>query len=116
MNELAFVATGVFGEPLPKQHGAPWRLAIPWKYGFKSPKSIVKIEFLSYQPPTFWTTITPSEYGFFSNVNPFVSHPRWAQNLDRPLGTDLTLNTMLFNGYESYVSDLYETMDLPHIS
>ncbi len=116
MNELAFVVTGVYGEPLPKQHGAPWRLAIPWKYGYKSPKSIVRIEFTREQPPTFWTTITPNEYGFYSNVNPFVSHPRWAQNKDLPLGTTLQLDTMIFNGYESYVSDLYEPSVMTHIS
>ena len=116
MNELAFVATGVFGEPLPKQHGAPWRLAIPWKYGFKSAKSMVRIEFTREQPSTFWPTITPDEYGFYSNVNPSVAHPRWTQMWDRPLGTSLRLDTMLFNGYESYVSDLYDPSLLTYIS
>ena len=116
MNELAFVATGVFGEPLPKQHGAPWRLALPWKYGFKSAKSMVRIEFTSERPPTFWPTLNSREYGFFSNVNPFVPHPRWAQNKDRPLGTTLRLDTLLFNGYERYVSDLYDPSVMTHIS
>jgi sulfoxide reductase catalytic subunit YedY len=116
LNELAFVATGVFGEPLPKQNGAPWRLAIPWKYGFKSAKSIVRIEFVSEQPSTFWPTIEPSEYGFYSNVNPNVAHPRWSQKLDRPLGSTMKLDTMLFNGYEDYVSDLYDPSLLTHIS
>jgi len=112
LNELAFVATGVYGEPLPKQHGAPWRLAIPWKYGFKSPKSIVKIEFLNYQPPTFWTTITPREYGFYSNVNPDVSHPRWSQASERRIGSFFRMRTEPFNGYADQVASLYDGMDL----
>jgi sulfoxide reductase catalytic subunit YedY len=116
LNELAFVVTGVYGEPLPKQHGAPWRLAIPWKYGFKSPKAMVRIEFMSEQPPTFWTALEPTEYGFYSNVNPLVAHPRWSQEKEIPLGTTTLVTTRLFNGYGSFVSDLYDPELLTYIS
>ena len=116
LNELAFVVTGVYGEPLPKQHGAPWRLAIPWKYGFKSAKGIVRIEFVSEQPSTFWTTTEPESYGFYSNVNPLVPHPRWPQNQEIPVGTSTVVATKLFNGYGSYVEDLYEPELLTYIS
>jgi sulfoxide reductase catalytic subunit YedY len=116
LNELAFVVTGVYGEPLPKQHGAPWRLAIPWKYGFKSPKAMVRIEFMSEQPPTFWTALEPTEYGFYSNVNPLVAHPRWSQETEIPLGTTTLVTTRLFNGYGSFVSDLYDPELLTYIS
>ncbi len=115
-NELAFVVTGVYGEPLPKQHGAPWRLALPWKYGFKSPKSIVRIEFIEQEPSTFWSDIQPTEYGFYSNVNPDVPHPRWSQQWETPLGTTAVIDTQLFNGYQSYVSDLYDPELLTYIS
>jgi sulfoxide reductase catalytic subunit YedY len=115
-NELAFVVTGVFGEPLPKQHGAPWRLALPWKYGFKSAKSIVRIEFTREPPPTFWNVLAPHEYGFYSNVNPGVAHPRWSQEFETPLGTSTQIRTQLFNGYQSFVSDLYDPELLTYIS
>ena len=115
-HELAFVVTGVFGEPLPKQHGAPWRLAVPWKYGFKSSKSIVRIEFTREQPPTFWNAVQPSEYGFYSNVNPRVPHPRWSQAQERPLGTNERIPTELFNGYAEFVSGLYDEQLLTYIS
>lgn len=116
LNDLAFVATGIYGEPLPKQHGAPWRLVLPWKYGFKSPKAIVRIEFLRDRPPTFWNDVWPSEYGFYSNVNPDVSHPRWSQKDERPLGEVETIPTRLFNGYADYVGDLYDPDLLTYIS
>ena len=108
MNELAMVVTGVYGEPLLKQHGAPIRIIVPWKYGYKNPKSIVKIELLRDQPPTFWATLNPPEYGFLSNVNPFIPHPRWSQArsywLDKQ---DKSFPTPIFNGYGKYVADLY---------
>jgi sulfoxide reductase catalytic subunit YedY len=115
-NELAFVVTGVYGEPLPKQHGAPWRLALPWKYGFKSTKSMVRIEFLRDEPSTFWKDSEPSEYGFYSNVNPHVPHPRWSQSFETPLGTSAVVETQLFNGYQDYVGDLYDPALLEYIS
>ncbi len=116
LNELSFVVTGIFGEPLPKQHGAPWRLAIPWKYGFKSPKGMVRIEFTREQPPTFWPDVWSEEYGFYSTVNPAVPHPRWTQALEIPLGTVEQRVTELFNGYGSYVADLYDPNLLTYIS
>ncbi|MFQ5665068.1 MAG: protein-methionine-sulfoxide reductase catalytic subunit MsrP [Candidatus Binatia bacterium] len=106
-NELAFVVTGIYGHPLPVQHGAPLRLAIPWKYGYKSPKSIVKIEFVESQPATFWNQLAPQEYGFESNVNPRVPHPRWSQATERILGTNERRPTQLYNGYGEYVAALY---------
>ncbi len=106
MNDLAFMATGVYGEPLLKQHGAPVRLAVPWKYGYKSPKSIVKIEFLREQPKTFWQ-IQPHEYGFLSNVNPNIPHPRWSQAESYWLDTRERFATPMFNGYEKQVGGLY---------
>lgn len=116
LNELSFVATGIYGQPLPKQHGAPWRLVMPWKYGYKSPKSIVSIEFTRERPTTFWSDVWPEEYGFYSNVNPEVSHPRWSQRVEQPLGTFETLETQLFNGYADYVGDLYDPELLTYIS
>lgn len=116
LNELAFMVTGVFGEPLPKQHGAPWRLALPWKYGFKGPKSIVRIEFTRERPPTFWSDVWSDEYGFYSNVNPDVPHPRWSQRWETPIGTEEQRATTLFNGYGSYVADLYDPDLLTYIS
>ena len=116
LNELAFVVTGVYGEPLPKQHGAPWRLAIPWKYGFKSAKGIVRIEFVSGRPSTFWTTVEPSEYGFYSNVNPLVPHPRWSQAQELPVGTSVFEATRAFNGYGQFVEDLYDPQLMTYIS
>ena len=106
MNELAMCVTGVYGKPLPVQHGAPLRIAVPWKYGFKNPKSIVKIELLEEQPKTFWM-IQPHEYGFISNVNPFIPHPRWSQAKSYWLHNEKWFPTAIFNGYEPYVADLY---------
>jgi sulfoxide reductase catalytic subunit YedY len=106
-NELAFIATGLYGKPIPKQDGAPLRLAVPWKYGFKSVKSIVRFTFTEARPQTFWETIQPSEYGFWANVNPAVPHPRWSQAMERVLGTDERVRTQLFNGYAEFVAGLY---------
>lgn len=106
MNELALVVTGVYGEPLLKQHGAPLRIIVPWKYGYKNPKSIVRIEFLREEPKTFWQ-IQPHEYGFLSNVNPNIPHPRWSQQQSYWLGNDQRFDTPIFNGYGKYVAELY---------
>lgn len=106
MNELTMLATGVYGEPLLKQHGAPVRLIVPWKYGYKSPKSIVKIELVKKQPKIFWQ-IQEHEYGFLSNVNPYIPHPRWPQNRSYWLDSGDEFSTPLFNGYEKYVASLY---------
>lgn len=112
-NELAFFAVGIYGRTLPKQHGAPVRMVVPWKYGFKGGKAIVKIEFLDQQPATYWNTIAPNEYGFEANVNPAVPHPRWSQATERLLGetTNLfnweTQPTVIYNGYGDYVANLY---------
>ena len=110
-NELAFIATGLYGKPMPKQNGAPLRLAVPWKYGFKSVKSIVRFTFTAERPATFWETIQASEYGFWANVNPEVPHPRWSQASERVLGTDEQVPTQLFNGYAEYVADLYKGLE-----
>ena len=107
MHELVLVATGVYGEPLLRQHGAPVRIIVPWKYGYKSPKSIVKIELVRDRPQTFWSVEQPHEYGFLSNVNPNAPHPRWAQNLSYWLDTEDHFLTPIFNGYEQYVAELY---------
>ncbi len=107
MNDLALLATGVYGHPLPKQHGAPIRLVTPWKYGFKSIKSIVSIEFMAEQPTTFWNTMAPAEYDVVANVNPRIPHPRWSQATERMLGTDQRFPTQLFNGYTPWVGSLY---------
>lgn len=106
MHELAMVVTGVYGEPLLKQHGAPVRIIVPWKYGYKSPKSLVRVEFLSRKPKTFWQA-QPHEYGFVSNVNPNIPHPRWSQEHSLWLETGEKFATPIFNGYEKYVGDLY---------
>ena len=106
MNELAFLVTGVYGEPLPKQHGSPVRLAVPWKYGYKNPKSIVTIEFVRDEPETFWQ-VQPHEYGFLSNINPNIPHPRWPQNVSYWLDTEEVFATPFFNGYADLVADLY---------
>jgi sulfoxide reductase catalytic subunit YedY len=108
-NELAFLATGIYGHALPKQHGSPIRVVLPWKYGFKSAKSIVKIEFTDQQPATFWNTLGPHEYDFRANVNPDVPHPRWSQRTERMLGTGERRPTLLYNGYGDWVADLYPT-------
>lgn len=110
-NELAFVATGLYGKPMPKQNGAPLRLAVPWKYGFKSIKSIVSFEFTEARPVSFWEEIQASEYGFWANVNPEVPHPRWSQASERVLGLDETVPTQLFNGYGEFVADLYAGLE-----
>ena len=118
MHPLAFLATGLYGKPLPQQNGAPLRLVVPWKYGFKSIKSIVAIDFVEKRPRTAWNDLQPSEYGFFSNVNPNVDHPRWSQKTERRIaGTGSKLfadriPTRLFNGYADQVAGLYAGMDL----
>jgi sulfoxide reductase catalytic subunit YedY len=106
-HDLAFVATGAYGKPLAKSMGAPLRLALPWKYGFKSIKSIVRFSFVEERPPTFWQQFNPSAYGFWANVNPGVPHPRFSQANERDIGTGDTLPTRLFNGYGAYVAGLY---------
>lgn len=112
-NELTILATGVYGKPLPKQHGAPLRLVVPWKYGFKSIKSIVSIEFTKERPKTFWEALSPTEYGFWANVNPKVPHPEWSQSEERMLGTKVVHKTALFNGYGEWVAHLYPDLDDP---
>jgi sulfoxide reductase catalytic subunit YedY len=107
-NELAFIVTGAYGKPLPKQNGAPLRLATPWKYGFKSVKSIVKFTFTDKQPETFWERLGPDEYGFWANVNPAVSHPRWSQASERVLGTNEQRPTLIWNGYGEFVAAMYD--------
>jgi len=107
-NELAFMVTGMYGHPVPRQDGAPLRLATPWKYGFKSTKSIVKIIFTDQRPKTFWETLQSSEYGFWANVNPAVPHPRWSQATERVLGGDQRRPTLIWNGYGEYVAHLYD--------
>lgn len=112
---LTLIATGLYGKPLPKQNGAPLRLVVPWKYGFKSIKSITKIEFVAEQPETLWQKLAPSEYGFYANVNPNVSHPRWSQASERVLDSSLfpkRQKTLMFNGYEKEVASLYTGLDL----
>ena len=107
MNELAFIATGLYGKPIPKQNGAPLRLVAPWKYGFKSVKSIVSIEFTDKRPVSFWEKLQASEYGFWANVNPKVPHPRWSQATEKPLGSSERIPTQLYNGYAEWVAGLY---------
>ena len=109
-NDLAFMVTGVYGKPLANQFGAPLRLAVPWKYGFKSVKAIDRITFTKERPKTFWEALQSSEYGFWANVNPEVSHPRWSQAQERVLGTGEMRPTLLFNGYGEYVADLYKNL------
>lgn len=106
-NDLAFLATGLYGKALPPQNGGPIRLTLPWKYGFKSVKAIVKVTLTDKRPSTFWEAIQPSEYGFWANVNPAVAHPRWSQARERLLGSDEMVPTQLFNGYADFVSGLY---------
>lgn len=112
MHPLAMLCVGLYGEILPNQNGAPVRLVVPWKYGFKSIKSIVKIRFMEKQPPTTWNLSGPNEYGFYSNVNPEVDHPRWSQGKERRLGEFSKRNTLKFNGYGDQVAGLYSGMDL----
>lgn len=116
MHPLTILAVGMYGRVLPNQNGAPLRLVVPWKYGFKSIKSIVRISFVSEQPESSWMGIAPDEYGFYANVNPSVSHPRWSQAQERRLPNTLfspnVRPTELFNGYGEQVADLYRGMDL----
>jgi sulfoxide reductase catalytic subunit YedY len=112
MNQLTLLTFGMYGETLPNQDGAPVRMVIPWKYGFKSIKSIVKIRLVQNQPPTTWNLESASEYGFYSNVNPNVDHPRWSQAKERRLGEFLRRPTLMFNGYGDQVSSMYNGMDL----
>lgn len=107
MHPLTMLVTGMYGKPLPKQNGAPLRVIIPWKYGFKGAKSVVKIEFVARQPKTFWETILPREYPFESNVNPAVPHPRWSQATERVVDTGLRIRTLPYNGYADQVAKLY---------
>jgi sulfoxide reductase catalytic subunit YedY len=108
--DLAFLVTGAYGKPVPKQNGAPLRLATPWKYGFKSAKGIVRFTFTDKQPVNFWQAIQASEYGFWANVNPEVPHPRWSQAYERVLGSGDRVPTLLFNGYGDYVAGLYKNL------
>ena len=115
MNELTFMATGLYGKNLPNQNGAPMRLVVPWKYGFKSIKSIVRIEFTNAPPLNTWQALQPREYGFYANVNPNVDHPRWSQASERVLGAGFLAGrqpTILFNGYTRQVGEMYKDMDL----
>jgi len=112
MHPLTILAVGLYGEELPNQNGAPLRLVVPWKYGFKSIKSIVRISFTEEEPPTSWNRSQPDEYGFYSNVNPDVAHPRWSQRTERRIGEFRRRRTELFNGYGEEVAALYEGMDL----
>ena len=110
-HELAFMVTGLYGKPVPKQNGAPIRLAVPWKYGFKSTKSIVRFTFTDQRPKTFWSVVGPTEYGFWANVNPKVPHPRWSQATESLLGEDRRVPTRLFNGYAEFIGDLYKGLE-----
>ena len=110
-NDLAFLATGAYGHPLAKVQGAPLRLAVPWKYGFKSIKSIVRFSFVEKQPVGMWEKLQASEYGFWANVNPAVPHPRWSQASEEVIGTGERRPTLIFNGYGEYVADLYKGLD-----
>jgi sulfoxide reductase catalytic subunit YedY len=112
MNPLALLTFGLYGEVLPNQDGAPVRIVVPWKYGFKSCKSIVKIRFTEKQPDTAWNLAAPMEYGFYSNVNPNVDHPRWSQAKERRIGEFFKRPTLMFNGYGDQVAQMYAGMDL----
>ena len=112
MHPLTILAVGLYGETLPNQDGAPIRLVVPWKYGFKSAKSIVKIRFVDSMPQTTWNKAAPNEYGFYSNVNPQVDHPRWSQANERRIGEFSKRPTLMFNGYGDQVASLYSGMDL----
>jgi len=117
MNPLAILAVGLYGETLPNQNGAPIRLVVPWKYGFKGIKSITRISFMEEQPPTSWNLMAPDEYGFYANVNPEVDHPRWSQATERRIGEDSFFgsgrrDTLMFNGYGEQVASLYSGMNL----
>ncbi|AWV23137.1 Molybdopterin dependent oxidoreductase [Roseomonas mucosa] len=110
-NELGFVATGMYGKPLPPQNGGPIRVLFPWKYGFKSGKSVVKVTFTDKRPVSFWEQLQSSEYGFWANVNPAVPHPRWSQATERLLGSNERVPTRIFNGYGEFVADLYKGLE-----
>jgi len=112
MHDLTIIATGLYGKAMPAQNGAPLRLIVPWKYGFKSIKSIVKIELIEDQPATLWSSAAPNEYGFYANVNPEVPHPRWSQASERRIGESGRRTTLMFNGYAEEVAHLYQDMDL----
>jgi sulfoxide reductase catalytic subunit YedY len=115
MHPLTILATGIYGKPMPNQNGAPIRLVVPWKYGFKSIKSIIRISLVADEPPATWNVINPGDYGFYSNVNPTVDHPRWSQATERRIGGGLFAGrqpTLMFNGYEAEVASLYDGMDL----
>jgi len=112
MNPLTLLTVGLYGEVLPNQNGAPVRIVVPWKYGFKSAKSIVKIRLLENMPLTSWIKAGPREYGFYANVNPMVDHPRWSQAKERRIGEFLKRPTLPFNGYGDHVASLYSGMDL----
>jgi sulfoxide reductase catalytic subunit YedY len=110
-NDLAFMVVGAYGKPLGKPFGAPIRLALPWKYGFKSIKSIVKISFVTERPVSFWEKLQASEYGFWANVNPNVPHPRWSQATEEVLGKSNRVPTLMFNGYGEFVADMYKGLE-----
>ena len=112
MHPLSILSTGLYGKMLPNQNGAPIRLVVPWKYGFKSIKSIVRIRLTERQPTTTWNRSMPHEYGFFANVNPTVDHPRWSQAKERRIGKFFKQDTLMFNGYAEQVASLYSGMDL----
>jgi len=112
MHPLTLIATGIYGKPLLNQNGAPLRLVVPWKYGFKGGKSIVQIRFMETQPQTTWNVAVPEEYGFYANVNPQVDHPRWSQARERVIGEFFRQDTLMFNGYADQVAGLYRGMDL----
>jgi sulfoxide reductase catalytic subunit YedY len=115
LHPLTMMATGIYGNPIPNQNGAPIRLVVPWKYGVKSIKSIVRITLTDKEPPTSWSTSNSREYGFYSNVNPAVNHPRWSQATERKIGGGLFNRrhpTLMFNGYENEVANLYDGMNL----
>ena len=112
MHPLTLMAVGLYGRLLPNQNGAPFRLVVPWKYGFKSIKSIVRIRLVETQPTTAWEAYAPREYGFYSNVNPQVDHPRWSQGSERRIGDFFKRKTLMFNGYADQVAGLYAGMDL----
>jgi sulfoxide reductase catalytic subunit YedY len=114
-NELAFMATGMYGKPLPPQNGAPLRVLFPWKYGFKASKSVVRVTFQAEQPVGYWEKLQSSEYGFWANVNPEVAHPRWSQASERLLGSNERVPTRLFNGYGEFVAPLYAGMEKQRI-
>jgi len=112
MHDLTLMATGLYGGELPAQNGGGIRLVVPWKYGFKSIKAVIKIELVADQPSTMWNTIAANEYGFYANVNPDVDHPRWSQGTERRIGEAFRRDTIIYNGYEKQVADLYSDMDL----